>query len=331
MNRRRALLITASALLAAPLVAGAQQKPRLPRIGFLALGAASEDLRYMQAFRDELRALGHAEGRTLHIDYRTAKGDAKRMPALAAELVHELKADVVVIGSCGRLYMEAVRSASTTVPLVVAVCGDLPGFMGEVATLAKPGGNTTGMTIFAPELSAKRIGLLKELLPNLSTIWVLWNPDSAGWEPYWQELHRARKSLRVALQPVEVRSVEDIETGLLKIVPGDDAAILTLTDPILWLHRERIVGLAMERRLAGAYDFPELAEAGGLLAYGPNLLALIRRAASYADRILKGARPGALPVERPNKLDFVVNLKTARAIGLPIPQSLLLRADRVVE
>lgn len=327
MKRRHFL----AALGAGALAAQAQPKAKLPRIGYLVLGAVSGESPYVEAFREGLRALGHAEGRTLLIEARSAKGDPKRMPALAAELVHDRKVDLMVIGSCGKLYMDAVRSASSTVPLVVAVCGDLPGFMGEVASFAKPGGNTTGMTIFAPELSAKRLAMLKELLPRLSTVWVLWNPDSSGFEPYWQELRRARATLGLTLRSVELRTAEDFEAGLRKIEPSDAAAILTLTDPILWLHQKQVVDFALQRRLAGAYDYSELADVGGLLAYGPNVLALMRRAAFYADRILKGAKPGDLPVERPNKLDFVINLKTARTIGLAVPQSLLLRADRVIE
>lgn len=328
--RRRQFLIASAALLAVPLLAEAQAQ-RLPKVGYLTFGPAAEGLKYLEAFRAGLRDLGYIEGRTILLDVRWANNEPERMTPLAADLIHQAKVDVIVMPSCGTLHIAAVRDNSSTIPLVIPICGDLPGFLGEVASFAKPGGSTTGFTIFAPELSGKRLALLKEIKPNLSKVYVVWNPDSAGWEPYWHELRSAAGTLGVELQSIEARTSADFHSALRKISSGKEAAMITLTDPILWSERQRVIDFASVRKLPAAYDYREFADDGGLMAYGPNVFDLLRRASVPVDKILKGMKAGDIPAERPNKLELILNLRAASALGLAVPRSLLVRADQVIE
>ena len=329
--RRRRFLIAAGALASLPLVGEAQQLAKLPRVGYLGLTTPEEGAPLLAAFRSRLAALGYGEGQTIVVDVRFAQNKQQRLPALAGELVHESKVNVLTIVGCGRPFIEAARRASQTVPLVVAICGDIPGFIGEVASLAKPGGNTTGQAMFSPELAAKRLELLKALVPELSVVAILWNPASDGWDPYWQALHRAATALNISLQSVEVRDVAGFDVAFLTIANSGARGLITLLDDMLWIGRKRVIDFAARQRIPAAYDLEDFAIEGGLLAYGPDTIEMMRGAASQVDRILKGTRPGEIPVERATKFRLVLNLKTARALGLAISSSILLRADRVIE
>jgi putative ABC transport system substrate-binding protein len=329
MNRRRALLATC-ALAAAPLAGKAQQAGKLPRVGYLALSSSAEGTPVFDAFRDGLAARGYRDGRTIAIDVRFAEDRQERLAPLAAELVGQ-KVDVLVIAGCGKPFMDAARRPDRSIPLVVVICGDLPGFMGEVASLAKPGGNTTGQTMFSPELAVKRLQLLKELVPKLSAVAVLWNPASEGWDPYWQALRSAGAALGVALHSVEVRSQDGFDAAFNEVVRSKAEALLTLLDDILWIGRKRVVAFALQRRLPGAYDLERYVLEGGLLAYEPDLQEMGRGAAGQVDRILKGTHPREIPVERSAKFRLVVNLRAAKSLGIAVPQSILQRADRVIE
>ena len=330
IERRRFLIVT-TALCAAPLIGTAQQKASVPKIGYLSLGKPSDDVNGRNAFRAGLIELGHVEGQTFTIEARWAEREYERLPMLAKELVQGSRVDVMYTAGCDKRIIEAVRSASRSVPLVIGFCGDVPGFHGEVASLAHPGGNTTGQTFFAPELSAKRLALLKELVPRLSTALVLWNPDAGGWGPYWRELRLASASLGIELKSLEVRNASEIESRFSPIEPDPSIALVTLVDAVVWLNRRRIFEIALQRRLVAGYDVLTFAEEGGLLAYGPDFVDMLRRASVPVDKILKGADPGSIPIERPAEFQLVINLKSARAIGVEIPESLLLRVDRVIE
>ena len=328
---RGRILASAAALLAFSLVVEAQQTSALPRVGYLVYADAAQGTPYLAAFRAGLSELGHIDGRTVVIEARWAELKPDRMATLAAELINERKVDVMVIPSCGALYMEAIRSVSKTVPLVVAICGDLPGFMGDVASFARPGGNTTGQTIFAPELGAKRLSVLRELVPDLSKVFILWNPASKGWDPYWRELRAVANALGIELQSIEIRAPSDFDATFRKIEQSRAVGILTLTDPVLFQGRQRIITFARTRGIAAAYDWREFADDGGLISYGASGLELLRRASFYVDKILRGAQPADLPIQQPSRLELVVNLRTAKALGISVPSSLVLRADHVIE
>jgi len=333
IERRRFFVVT-TALCAAPLIGTAQQNAKVPRIGYLGLGMPSDDVRGRDAFRAGLIELGHVEGQTVTIEARWAEQKLQRLPVLAKDLVQRSRVDVIYTPACDKSVIEAVRSVSRSIPLVIGFCGDLPGFHGEVASLAHPGGNTTGQVFLAPELSAKRLELLRELVPRLSTALVVWNPDAAGprgWAPYWRELRLASASLGIELKSLEVRDKRELESGLGSIAPDPSIALITLADPVVWFNRRRIFEIALQRRLVAGYDVLTFADEGGLLAYGTDLVDMLRRASVPVDKILKGARPGNIPIERPTEFQLVINLKTAREIGVEVPKSLLLRANRVIE
>ena len=333
IGRRRFLVVT-TALCAAPVVGTAQPKARVSKVGYIGLGMPSDDVKGRAAFRAGLIELGHVEGQTVTIEARWAGRKFERLPMLAKDLVQRSRVDVMYTAGCDKSIIEAVRSVSRSVPLVIGFCGDVPGFHGEVASLAHPGGRTTGQTFFAPELSAKRLGLLKELVPRLSTVLVLWNPAAAGpagWEPYWRELRVASALLGIELKSLEVRNASELESELGRIEPDPSTALVTLWDPVVFFNRRRIFEIALERRLVAGYDFLTFADEGGLLAYAPDFYAMLRRASVLVDKIFKGADPGSIPIERPTEFQLAINLKTAKAIGLTIPQSILLRADRVIE
>lgn len=331
---RRRFLKGAGALAVAPMVARAQQTTTLPRVGVLELGMRSDGTRAYEAFRKGLIELGHMEGRTVEILRRSAERSAERLTTLALELVYDSKVDVIFTPGCDKSIIDAIRGASRTVPLVIGFCGDIPGFQGEVASFAKPGGNTTGLTFFAPELSAKRLALLKEFVPPLSTALVLWNPDAGGpdgWEPYWRELRVASASLGIKLKSLEARNARELESGFGSIASDPSIGLITLWDPVVWFNRKRIVDISLRRSLVACYDHLTFAYEGGLSAYATNLLDMLRRASVLVDKILKGANPGRIPIERPTEFQLVINLKTARAIGVEVPELLLRRADKIIE
>ena len=315
------------ALLAAPLAAGAQVPGKVPRIGFLSTFSPADSPRWLQGFRQGLRDLGYTEGHNIAIEYRYAEGRLERLPDLAAELVR-LKVDVIVSENTPASL--AAKQATATIPIVMMIVGDPVG-SGLVASLARPGGNVTGMSVQLPELDAKRLQLLKEVVPKASRVAVLWNPTSPITRPQFAEVKAAVQALRVQLESLEVRSPNDFEGAFQAATQRRAGALLVLADSLMVSQRTRVAALAAKSRLPSMSGVSEFAEAGGLMVYGPNVSDIARRAATYVDKILKGAKPADLPVEQPTKFDLVINLKTAKALGLTIPQSVLMRADQVIE
>jgi putative ABC transport system substrate-binding protein len=318
-------LALASGLVAAPPAAGAQQPARTARIGVLQPGAPPEPL--LEAFREALRDLGYAEGRDVVLEVRWAEGRLGRLPDLAAELVG-LKVDVLTTLSTPAAL--AAQKATATIPIVFTGVGDPVG-TGIVASLARPGGNITGISLLATELAGKRLELLKEIVPGVSRVAMLWNDTNPSMVLRARETHAAAAKLGVTIQSLGVHDLTDFAPAFTAIVRGRATALVTLVDPFTRQHRKRIVDFADQRRLPAIYETREFVDSGGLMAYGPSLAAMQRRAAAYVDKILKGAKPADLPVEQPMRFELVVNLKTARALGLTIPQSILVRADQVIQ
>ncbi|MGH7331205.1 MAG: ABC transporter substrate-binding protein [Candidatus Rokuibacteriota bacterium] len=312
-------------LLPAPLTVEAQQAPEIPRIGYLSVGSALGPRD--EAFLQGLRELGYAEGRNVVTEYRYAQDRLERLPELAAELVR-LKVDVIV--ALSTILARPAKKATQTIP-IVTVSGDPVG-TGLVSSLARPGGNVTGLTFFSPELAPKRLELLKEAIPGASRVAVLWNPDGPAKVREFKSIEASARSLALDIQSLEVRGpAPDIEGAFRKAAAWGAGALLVLGNPLTLAHRTKIVSQATKLRLPSIYDSPQFVEAGGLMAYGPNFKHLYGRAAVYVDKILKGARPADLPVEQPTTFEVVINTRTARMLGLAVPPSLLLRADRVIE
>ena len=320
------ILALAFGLLAAPLVAEAQQPAKVPRIGFLGNSTAALEANLVGPFRDGLRDLGYVEGRNILIEYRWAEGKYERFPALIAELV-ALKVDVIV--TAGTPAALAVQKAAPSIPLVMVAVGDPIG-VGLVASLARPGGNITGLTSIAPELEGKRLELLRQVIPKLSSIAVLWNPDNSFHVGSLKETRAAAQVLGIKLQLLGVRVSEEFPAAFAAILRERPGALLVLADRIFLHNRVGIVEFEAKHRLPGVYAYRELVEAGGLMSFGPSYAGMHRRAAYYVDKILKGAKPADLPVEQPTKFELVINLKAAKALGLTIPQSVLIRADEVI-
>jgi putative ABC transport system substrate-binding protein len=330
VTTRRAFIGTlAGGLLAAPLAAEAQPAASLPRIGFLAPTSLSDPRvpRYLQAFRQGLRELGYIEGQSIAIEFRWAELQYDRLPSLAAELVR-LKVNVIV--AAGPPAIQAAKQATETIPIVMAAVADAVA-AGFVASLARPGGNITGLSLMHSELVGKQLELLKEVLPKVSRVALLGNPANPNYAPLLRHAQDAARALGVRLQPLEARNSSEIDSALAAITRERTGALIVLADTVLLDHRTRIADYAIRRRLPTVFGFSEFAEVGGLLAYGPSLSDGFRRTATYVDKILKGAKPADLPIGQPTKFEFVVNLKTAKAIGLTIPSSLLLRADEVIQ
>ena len=312
------------ALALAPLVAEAQPAEKLARIGYLSLGSAADT---PKALLQGLRELGYVEGQNLVIEYRYTEGKAERLPDLAEELV-SLKVDIIVAG--GTPLPLAAKRATTTIPIVMTSAGDPVG-SGLVASLAKPGGNVTGLSTFTRDLAAKRLQLLKEVVPVISRVAVLWNAANPYAVLNMRETEAAARTLGLQVQSVEVRGPDDIETGFSTAIRWRAGAFIVVDDPVTYLHRTRIADLAARNQLPAMYGFRQYAEAGGLMAFGTSLADLSRRAATYVDKILKGAKPADLPVEQPTQFELVINAKTAKALKLTIPPSVLLRADQFIE
>jgi putative ABC transport system substrate-binding protein len=321
---RRAFLTALMAVLAAPAAAGAQQAGKVYRVGVLLPGTPGAGL---AAFGPGIRRLGWVPGQNLVIEQRHARGDLAMLPALAGELVR-LKVDVIVVSSVG---IPAARAATRTIPTVMAFAVDDPVEEGWVVSLASPGGNLTGLTLHTPELTGKRLEFVKVVLPGMRRVGVLAWPRPGGVSQV-RAAETAARSLNLQTHVVEVQETSQYE-GALDALKRDGAeALLVLSSSAFFAERRRIADLAIKHRLPLVAPFREMAEAGGLMAYGPNIVELWGdRVPIYVDRILKGAKPGSLPIEQPTKYDLVINLKTARALGLTIPQSLLLRADQVIE
>jgi putative ABC transport system substrate-binding protein len=322
----RCIVILTLSLLVAPLATDAQQPAKIPRIGFLRGGrdGTGAALLTFEAFRQGLREHGYVEGQNIVIEYRSADARAERLPDLAADLVR-LKVEVIV--TSGPQPIRAVTQATTTIPIVMAISPD-PVEAGLVASLARPGGNLTGLSVMAPEFQGKRLELLKEAVPGMARVAVLWNAASP--DARWRAMEAAAQALGIALQSLAVRGPDDFDRAFDAALQEHADALYAMSDPLIGSHTTRIVAFAARHRLPTAFEHREDAEAGGLMAYGPSLLAMFRRAAAFVDKILKGAKPGELPIERPPRFELVLNLKTAKALGITIPPTLLFLADEVI-
>jgi putative ABC transport system substrate-binding protein len=315
-------LVLALGLLAAPLAAEAPPAGEIPRVGIL-----SQNSPLWEDFRQGLRDLGYVEGRTIVIEYRWGEGSDERFPRLAADLAR-LGADVIV--AWGTPATIAAKNATNTIPIVMTGNGDPVG-TGLVASLARPGGNITGLSSLNPGLEAKRLELLKDLVPKLSHVAVLWNPANPLHDGLVREVKDTASRLGVRLELVGVQGSTEFDAAFATMKKKRPDALIVEPDNIFYFHRKRIVDFATKSRLPAVFTHREFADAGGLVVYGANYSALFRRAAIYVDKILKGAKPADLPVEQPTKFDLVINLKTAKALGLTIPPSVLARADEVIE
>jgi ABC-type uncharacterized transport system substrate-binding protein len=328
MTRRQLIALLAStAAVAWPGAVWAQQPAKVFRIGFLGNSNATLEANLVEPFRQGLRELGYEEGRNVIIEYRWAEGNYEQFPTLVAELI-ALKVDVIV--TAGTPAALAVKMVTNSTPLVMVAVGDPVG-TGLVASLARPGGNATGFTSIAPELEGKRLELLREVIPAVSNVAVLWNPANAYMINSEREVHAAAQMLGITVLSVAVRTPEEIEHGFDLIRREHPAALNVLADRLFLHNRARIIDFALEQRLPGVHAYRELVSAGGLMSYGPNYADMHKRAASYVDKILKGTKPAELPVQAPTTFELAINAKAARALGLTIPPTLLARADEVIE
>jgi putative ABC transport system substrate-binding protein len=329
ISRRRFLATAAATILATPLDVEAQPARKLPVVGFLSAAALSTIKARAEAFRQGLRDLGYVERQSVVVEWRSAEGRLDRLPALAAELVR-LKVDVIVAAG-GEPPVVAAKQATQAIPIVMVNVGD-PVETGLVASLGRPGGNITGLSTTAgPEIYGKQLALLKETLPSVTQVALLSNPDNAFSVLAQGEARTAAGALGITLRTVEARAPDQFDRALSEAAAARAGAVLVVQDPMLFGNRVRLADLAVKKRLPTVYGILEHAEAGGLMAYAANRLDLFHRAAGYVDRILKGARPADLPIEQPTKFELVVNLKTARTLGLTIPPAVLSRADHVIE
>jgi ABC-type uncharacterized transport system substrate-binding protein len=328
IDRRTFIGTMAGGLLAAPLAAEAQQPGKVPLIGFVEAGSRSANQHFADAFRLGLRELGYVEGQTLHVEERWADGDVARFPDLLADLLR-LNVDVIVQASgAGAL---AAKRVTPSIPIVFVGVSD-PARLGLVKSLARPGGNLTGLSLaFADGLAGKWVALFTEAVPRAPRVAVLLNPlDSLG-ATLSREMQTAAVRFGVKLYPFPVRDSNDFDTSFATMARDNLGGLIVLTDPLTLRYRVRIVALANMHRLPAVYTFGEFARAGGLMAYGPSVREMFRRAATFVDKILKGAKPSDLPVEQPTTYELVINLKTAKTLGLTLPPSVLQRADQVIE
>ncbi len=324
------LSVIAFVLVVVGAVAQAQPQAKIPRIGYLSgTGNASNPGPYVEALRQGLRDLGYVEGKNFLIEYRGAEGKPDRMPSLVTELV-QLKVDVLVVPTAAGA-IRVAKQATKTIPIVMVTLLD-PVATGLVDSLAHPGGNITGLATLQRDLSGKRLELLTEVVPRLSRVGVLRNPDEQTGAIGFKDYEAAARALKIRLQSLEARgSNPDLEGAFREAVKGHANAVITITNGPLFRNSKRITDLALKNRLPSVYEGGTWVEAGGLMSYSANDLELFRRAATYVDKILKGAKPADLPVEQPTKFEFVINLKTAKALNLTIPQSVLFRADKVIK
>jgi ABC-type uncharacterized transport system substrate-binding protein len=326
LNRRLFISAMTGGLLAAPLAAEAQPAVRRARIGICSAGQTRSSRLY-EAFEQRLRDLGYIDGRNISIQFRSAGGNPAQIPVLTKELVG-LGVDVLLTAG-GEVSIRAAKEATSTIPVVMVAVDFDPVASGYVGSLAHPGGNMTGVIFQERNLTAKRLDVLTQALPKTTRVAVLW--DNYAAEQVNVAVETAR-GLHLQLQPIELRQLPYDYEGTLKIATrGHAQALLVLTSPVLFRDRVRFARLAVQSRLPTMLPFPEIVEAGGLMSYGPNLTAIFRLAAEYVGKILKGATPADLPIEHPSKLELVINLKTAKALGLTIPPALLQRADQVIE
>jgi len=307
----------------------AQPAEKVHRVGYLSPGSASDQERQhrLEAFRQGLRDLGYVEGKNVSIESRWAEGKYDRYPALAVDLVR-LKVDVIV--AVGGAATQAARRATRTIPIVMSVVIDPLG-AGLVSNLAHPGGNVTGTSMMAPDIVGKQLEILKEVVPKVSRVALLWNPDNPGSAPQLSQAEAVGRALGLRLQTLEARDPQGIDRAFAAMTKEQAGALVVLVDAIFTNQVRQIAELAVKRHLPSIYGQREYARAGGLIVYSSNPLDLERRAATFVDKILKGVKPGDLPVEQPSKFELVINMKTAKALALTIPPSVLLRADQVIE
>jgi putative ABC transport system substrate-binding protein len=302
----------------------AQHAEKVPRIGVLVASSQSFYSNRIEAFRKGLRELGYVEGKNIALEYRFAEGNAERLHELAADLVR-VKVDVIVAAGSAA----AAKKATKTIPIIFAASADPVG-SGIVASLAKPGGNLTGLTILAPNLSGKRLELLKEAFPRVTRVGFLRDPFSVNSPVVWKEAQAAAQSLGLQLQSLEVHSPSDFAIAFETLKREGAQALITTPNPLINAHRSQILEFVAKNRLPAIFSAPEIADAGGLMSYSPDYLEMFRRAALFVHKILNGAKPADLPLEQPTKFELVINLKTAKQIGLTIPPNVLARADRVI-
>jgi putative ABC transport system substrate-binding protein len=314
-------------LLGTPLTADAQQAPPIPRLGFLASASADVTTSLLAALQQGLRALGYVEGQNILIESRYAAGDFARLPALAGELVR-LPVDVIVTE--GAPAAHAAQQRTTTIPIVIGNAGDPVG-MGLVASLARPGGNLTGLSMMSPELMGKRLELLKEMVPSASRVAVLFNPANPTSPLQGQECQATAPALGVTLLPFEATAADEIDRAFTAMHQERVEALIVVGDAMFGTHQRRVIELAAQARLPAMYNLRGFVDAGGLMSYGTHFEDLYRRAATYVDKILKGTKPADLPVEQPTKFALIINLKTARALGITMPPTLLFQADEVIK
>lgn len=326
-GRAALLILLTLGVLLVPLVADAQQPANTPRIGFLAAVSLIALSDRVEAFRQGLRVLGYVEGQTITIEYRSAEGKYDRLPALAAELVRK-QVDVIV--TAGPPAPDAALKTTRTIPIVVAVGADSL-VAGGIASYARPGGNVTGLTSSARDLTGKQLALLREVVPRLSRVAVLRDPAHPGHAPAVQHAREAARALGLQLVVIDVQSPAALDGAFRRMAAEGVEGALVLRGGLFVRLREALTGRAVQAAVPTMFGHPEDAEAGGLISYGTDAVDLYRRAATYVDRILRGAKPADLPVEQPTKFELVINLKTAKTLGLTIPPSLLLRADEVIE
>ena len=325
MDRRVFLATAAAGVVAMPAVARAQQPAKVPRLGHLSLRSGPDELD--EAFTQGLRELGHVEGRSIALEYRWAGGKAERLPELAAELVR-LKVDLIV--AVGTLCAEAAKLATSGIPIVFVGVGDPVG-SGLVASLGRPGGSVTGLTILSTELAGKRLQILRELLPRANRVALLVHRPSSTTPLLMREMRAASQQLGIQIAAQEIDTASDLPSAFAAMQRERAQGLVVQQSPITVDNARRIAELATQHRLPAIYARRDFAEAGGLISYGPNGVAMYRRVAAYVDKILKGAKPADLPVEQPTAFELVINLKAAKALGLTIPPALLVRADQVIQ
>jgi putative ABC transport system substrate-binding protein len=311
--------------LANGVIAEPQQPPRILRIGILIAPSASFISARLETLRQRLRELGYVEGKNILIEYRYAEGKLERLPDLAAELVR-LKVDVIVTSGPGSL---AAKKASATIPIVFAAFADPVG-SGLVSSLARPGGNITGLSLMTPDLDGKRLELLKEAFPKVVRVAFFWQPGGISGDRPLTEMEAAAKALRVKLQSLEVRSLDDFDSAFARAKRDGAQALITYPGPLINTQQRQVLDFAAKNRLPAMYPASEFVEAGGLMSYAPSYTDLFRRAADFVDKILKGTKPAEIPVEQPMKFEFVINLIAAKQIGVTVAPNVLVRADRVI-
>jgi len=328
MRRREFLGVLGSATVTAwPLATNAQQTKRVPRIGWLSVGSPSSHRFSLTAFRDGLSALNYVEGQNVAIEYRWAEGDPIRLRELANQLVQQ-KVDVILAG--GSIGVQAAKDATSVIPIVAAGAGDLIE-LGLVKSLARPGGNLTGFVMAAQETAGKRLQIMIEMVPQGRRAAVLWNPGASNAGLELKVVKELASAVGLIIAPYEARTLQDLDNALAAIARSGADMLVVMNDPFMFTHRKTIVESAGKFRIPANYGFREYVDDGGLISYGPNISDSYRRAALYVDRILKGEKSGDLPVQLPTKYETVLNLKTAKALGLDVPASVLVRADEVIE